>query len=98
MQGRQVGEPVQPAADVGVDHDRLAELLATVDDPVAGGVERPEVRERPGQVALRHLPDRGQVGPTDDLVGIVDQPQLQARRSGVDDQHPHVTTSRARGQ
>jgi hypothetical protein len=54
---------------VRVDHDRLAEAQATVDDPV---------RHRLGARAVGERRDRSRLG-------AVDEVELDARRAGVDD-------------
>jgi Arc/MetJ family transcription regulator len=53
----------------GVDHDRVAEARAAVDDAVRDGLGVPAVRERLDRPRL----------------AAVDEVELDARRAGVDD-------------
>ena len=71
VQRRQLGHGGELALDRVVDHDRLAEALAAVDDAVRDGPD-------PGRHGLQRLDRLGRVV-------LADHRQLQARRAGVDD-------------
>ena len=90
VQRRQVGERLELGPHVAVDHHRLPVALAAVDDPVPDCVEAPQLLERPTQVVVAQPVDRGQVLGAEHVVVVAHQPQLQARRTRVDHQDPHV--------
>jgi hypothetical protein len=90
---RSEGDQVaQRLGDFFVDRHRLAEALAAVDDPVPDGVRAPELGER-------RIEARGvgrQVAAAEQLVSGTEQPQLEAARSGVDDQNPQNGQTQSR--
>gem|GEM_PF-4571461 len=60
-----------------------------MDDPMADRIDRPEAGNGPGELPGLHAPSRcRQVGRAHDLVGRVEDAQLQAARAGIDDQDP----------
>ena len=90
VQGRQVGERLEPAADSGVHQHGLGELRAAVDDAMSDRVD--------GAVSRDGGPERGVVDTSrrggDGLrgqrpIGVVEDGQLEAARSGIDDQDVH---------
>jgi hypothetical protein len=84
VQRGQVGEGPDAQPDGGVDEHRAAELVAAVHDPVTDRVHLAEPLDRRLQGRLVLL--RGQIGGTGDLVGVGQDAQLKAARTGVDDQ------------
>jgi hypothetical protein len=71
-----------------VDENRVAIALAAVDDSVSDGVGRPELANRRGdRLAIGITADGRQVAVADQRVVVVEQPQLEAARARVDDQH-----------
>jgi hypothetical protein len=89
VQGREVGERLQPPPHVAGDKHRPRIQRPAVHDAVADRVHRPgrldRVRERRclGSAAAQ----RGQVRGGCDGVVAGEHPQLEAARPGVDDEH-----------
>ena len=94
VQRRQVGDRVEVVDHLVVEPDRLAEPRATVHHPVPDRVEAGPLRaSRVGQERAQRIEVTGTVPPLDGVRGdhalVVEHAQLEAARSGVDDQDAH---------
>ena len=94
----EVGERPQVRLDLVVEEDRPAVPRPAVDDPVADRPERAEAGDGLGDGRRVGRPARGrQVGRRDDVVGRVEDAQLEAARPGVDDEDAGGGVARGAG-
>jgi hypothetical protein len=91
MQRGQINQSGEFMDDISVNYDRSGEDVATVHDAVAHALDLPPAGQCRGDL-LRPAasPDRWHVSGMNDLVVITDDSQLEAARTGVDDQDPQA--------
>jgi hypothetical protein len=97
MKWRQVGKPVQGLGHRGVDPDRAAKAVTAMNDPVSHCARGREV----GDSALDLGPIENSavnlnISACDQGVVLVEQPQLETARTGVDGEDPQPATGASR--
>ena len=93
MERSQVGERFQPPQDPVVDPHRPDELVAAVHDAVADRVDRPAPFHRLAHRVRLGAAARHRQALRRHQRVVVEHRQLQAARTGVDDENAHVTDS-----
>ena len=92
MKRGQIHQSGELSDDLSVNYDRCGKDIAPVDDAVADGLDVTAVGQRRGDLLrAAAAPNRRQVGGMGNFVVIIDDSQLEAARTGIDDQDPHAT-------
>jgi hypothetical protein len=90
VQGSKIAELIEALVDRIVETNGLTELASSVHDPMADGRDLWGGGEEPAQRLLQVVVgDGGQIIASLQVLGIVEEPELEAARARVDDEDVH---------
>jgi hypothetical protein len=91
VEGREVVHLVELGSDRDIDHDGMGEPSSPVDHSVADGVDRSGRHQEATQVVFQRVARWVEVDGVGHTIVAFHDTELEAGRSGVRDEYPHVT-------